>query len=68
MQKGEYGIKSKTVNYRNLTKKLFAQEIDISNCQDDPKVLAYYEIIFKNQLSKLEKRFKTTKDILCVTS
>ena len=66
-RKGEHGNKSKTVNYRNLARKLFAQETNIGNRLDDPKVLAHYGMTIKNQLSKLEKGFKTTKDMLRVT-
>ena len=66
-RKGEHGNKSKTVNYRNLARKLFAQETDIGNRLDDPKVLAHYGMTIKNQLSKLEKGFKTAKDMLRVT-
>lgn len=56
MQKKKYGNKLKTVNYRNLVKKLFAQETNISNCLNNLKVFAHYGIIVKNQLSKLEKK------------
>lgn len=67
-RKGEHGNKSKTVNYRNLARKLFAQETDIGNRLEDPKVLAHYGMTVKNQISKLEKGFKTTKEMLRVTS
>lgn len=30
----------------------------------DPKVVSYYRMTVKNQISKLEKRFKTDKEIL----
>ena len=39
-RKREHGNKSKTVNYRNLARKLFVQETDIGNCLEGPKVLA----------------------------
>lgn len=68
MQKREHSNKSKIVNYRNLARKLFAQETDIGNYLEDLKVLAYYEMIVKNQLSKLKKGFKTIKDILRIIS
>ena len=67
LRKREHSKKSKTINYRNLARKLFAQETDIGNRLDDSKVLAHYEMTVKNQLSKLEKRFKTAKDMLRVT-
>lgn len=66
-RKGEHGNKSKTVNYRNLARKLFAQEMDIGNRLEDPKVLAHYGMTVKNQISKLEKGFKTAKEMLRVT-
>lgn len=61
------GNKSKTVNYRNLARKLFAQETDIGNRLEDPKVLAHYGMTVKNQISKLKKGFKTAKEMLRVT-
>lgn len=67
-RKGEHGNKSKTVNYKNLARKLFAQETDIGNSLEDPKVLAHYGMTVKNQISKLEKEFKTAKEMLRVTS
>lgn len=47
VQKREYSNKSKIVNYKNLARKLFAQETDIDNFLDNLKVLAHYKIIVK---------------------
>lgn len=65
-QKGKHGNKSKEVNYRNLARKLFAQEADISDCLKDPIVFAHYRMTVKNQISKLKKRFKIDKKMLCI--
>ncbi len=66
-RKGEHGNKSKAVNYRNLARKLFAQETDIGNRLEDPKVLAHYGMTVENQISKLQKGFETAKEMLRVT-
>lgn len=50
-----------------MARKLFAQETDIDNRLEDPKVLAHYRMTVKNQISKLEKGFKTAKEMLRVT-
>lgn len=49
-----------------MAKKLFALETNTSNYLKYPKVLTYYKMIVKNQISKFEKKFKIIKNILRV--
>lgn len=66
LQEERYGNKSRTINDKNLVTKLFIQETDIGNCLKNLKVLVYYWMTVKNKISKLEKRLKTTKEMLFV--
>lgn len=42
--------------------------MDIGNHLEDPKALTHNGTIVKNQISKLEKDFKTIKGILYITT
>lgn len=41
--------------------------MDIHNYLKDPKVFAYYGMIIENQICKLQKGFKTAKEMLRFT-
>lgn len=64
---GNSGGKSKISHFKALARKLFQGEPQIKNLLKEDKAVTHYGTTVKNQVARLEKGWKKTKETLVVT-